>query len=135
ACAVVLRAATPIARGARAAECGGFENPCSQDTSQQFGYESVQRQDTPNDPNYDQSEPDTQQPLGNRSSNFDDERFDLFGFPSQLTPDAVYSAGPHAGKPMVAGFNAAGAWKAERGRTDSVIAILDTAIDWSQRGL
>src|SRR5207248_11441804 len=98
-------------------------------------YESVQRQDTPNDPNYDQSEPDTQQPPAKRSSNFYDERFDLFGFPSQLTPDAVYSAGPHAGKPMVAGFNAAGAWKAERGRTDSVIAILDTGIDWSQRGL
>jgi hypothetical protein len=120
---------------AGAAGCGGFENPCSQETSQQFGYGSVQRQDTPNDPSYDQSEPDTQQPPANRSSNFYDERFDLFGFPSQLTTSAIYAVGPNAGKPMVAGFNAAGAWKAERGRPDSVVAILDTGIDWSAGGL
>jgi hypothetical protein len=121
--------------GATAAACGGFESPCSAETAQQFGYHSVQRQDTPNDPNYDQSEPDTQQPPGNRSSNFYAERFDLFGFPSELTPNAIYAAGPHAGQPMVAGFNAAGAWKAERGRPDAVVAILDTGIDWSQPGL
>lgn len=36
---------------------------------------------------------------------------------------------------MVAGLNAAGAWKAERGRTDAVIAILDDGINWSERGL
>ncbi|HEY4427929.1 MAG TPA: S8 family serine peptidase [Solirubrobacteraceae bacterium] len=125
-------ASTTAASGA---ECGGFENPCSNETAQQFGYGSVQRQDTPNDPNYDQSEPDTQQPPANRSSNFYDERFDLFGFPSQLTPNAIYSVGPNAGKPMVAGFNAAGAWKAERGRPEAVVAILDTGIDWSQPGL
>jgi hypothetical protein len=120
---------------AGATSCGGFENPCSQETSQQFGYGSVQRQDTPNDPSYDQSEPDTQQPPANRSSNLYDERFDLFGFPSQLTTNAIYAVGPNAGKPMVAGFNAAGAWKAERGRPESVVAILDTGIDWSARGL
>jgi subtilase family protein len=130
-----LLAAVHPAGGASAAGCGGFENPCSQETQQQFGYGSVQREDTPNDPNYDQAEPDTQQPAGNRSSNFYDERFDLFGFPSQLTPSAVYAVGPHAGKPMVAGFNAAGAWKAERGRSDVAVAILDTGIDWSERGL
>jgi hypothetical protein len=124
-----------LSGGAGAASCGGFENPCSNETGQQFGYGSVQRQDTPNDPSYDQSEPDTQQPPGNRSSNFYDQRFDLFGFPSQLTTGAIYATGPHAGKPMVAGFNAAGAWKAERGRPDTVIAILDTGIDWSQTGL
>src|ERR1700747_330687 len=60
--------------GASAAECGGFENPCSPETAQQFTYGSVQREDTPNDPSYDSSEPDTQQPPGNRSSNFYDER-------------------------------------------------------------
>src|SRR5438270_6765387 len=124
-----------FAGGASATSCGGFENPCSQETAQQFGYGSVQRQDTPNDPSYDQSEPDTQQPPANRSSNFYDERFDLFGFPSQLTPNAIYAVGPNAGKPMVAGFNAAGAWKGERGRADAIVAILDTGIDWSQRGL
>ncbi|MEA2315768.1 MAG: hypothetical protein QOI03_2460, partial [Solirubrobacteraceae bacterium] len=135
ACAIAVLAWALLAGGASAASCGGFENPCSQETSQQFGYGSVQRQDTPNDPSYDQAEPDTQQPSGNRSSNFYDERFDLFGFPSQLTPNAVYAVGPNAGKPMVAGFNAAGAWKAARGRPDVVVAILDTGIDWSARGL
>jgi hypothetical protein len=120
---------------AGAASCGGFENPCSQETSQQFGYGSVQRHDTPNDPSYDQSEPDTQQPPPNRSSNLYDERFDLFGFPSQLTTNAIYAIGPNAGRPMVAGFNAAGAWKAERGRADAVVAILDTGIVWGERGL
>src|SRR5207302_6728615 len=40
-----------------------------------------------------------------------------------------------AGKPQVAGFNASGAWKAERGRPDAVVAILDTGIDWGNRGL
>ncbi|HEX4188753.1 MAG TPA: S8 family serine peptidase [Solirubrobacteraceae bacterium] len=131
----VLVAAGVASVDAGAAGCGGFENPCSQETAQQFGYGSVQRQDTPNDPNYDQSEPDTQQPPANRSSNFYDERFDLFGFPSQLTASALYAVGPNAGKPMVAGFNAAGAWKVERGRPDTVVAILDTGIDWSERGL
>ncbi|HEV7584229.1 MAG TPA: S8 family serine peptidase [Solirubrobacteraceae bacterium] len=124
-----------LAVDAGAASCGGFENPCSQETAQQFGYGSVQRQDTPNDPSYDQAEPDTQQPPANRSSNLYDERFDLFGFPSQLTTNAVYAVGPNAGKPMIAGFNAAGAWKAERGRSDTVVAILDTGIDWSAGGL
>jgi hypothetical protein len=115
--------------------CGGFENPCSHEAGQQFEAGSVQREDTPNDPIYDQAEPDTQQPPSKRSSNFYAERFDLFGFPSELTPNAVYAAGPHAGKPQVAGFNAAGAWKATRGRSDVVIAILDDGIDWSERGL
>jgi hypothetical protein len=88
ACAPVAVASSLLAGGASAASCGGFENPCSNDTSQQFGYGSVQRQDTPNDPNYDQSEPDTQQPPENRSSNFYAERFDLFGFPSEANDGA-----------------------------------------------
>src|SRR5437763_8633562 len=36
---------------------------------------------------------------------------------------------------MVAGFNAAGAWKAERGRADAVIAILDTGVNWAATGI
>jgi hypothetical protein len=135
ACALVVAITLVVGGASAAATCGGFENPCSNETEQQFEYGSVQRQDTPNDPNYDQSEPDTQQPLENRSSNFYDERFDLFGFPSQLTPNAIYAVGPNAGKKMVAGFNAAGAWKLGRGRPDAVVAILDTGIVWSSRGL
>ena len=134
-CVAIGALLASVGGGVAAAACGGFEDPCSHETAQQFGYKSVQREDTPNDPNYDQAEPDTQQPEANRSSNFYAERFDLFGFPSELTPDAVYAVGPHAGKPEVAGFNAAGAWKAERGRPDAVIAILDDGFDWSERGL
>jgi Subtilase family len=135
ACTLLAGSAASAGSQASAAECGGFENPCSHETAQQFAYGSVQREDTPNDPDYDQSEPDTQQPPANRSSNFYAERFDLFGFPSELTPNAIYKVGPNAGKPMVAGFNAAGAWKAERGRSDVVIAILDDGIYWGERGL
>lgn len=134
-CACALLGALAAASRTAAASCGGFENPCSHETEEQFTYNSVQREDTPNDPDYDQSEPDTKEPPADRSSNFFAERFDLFGFPSELTPDAVYKVGPHAGKPMVAGFNAAGAWKAERGRPDVVIAILDDGIDWGERDL
>jgi subtilase family protein len=121
-----------VLAGGASASCGGFENPCSNETAQQFGYKSVQREDTPNDPNYDQSEPDSKQ---HTASNFYAERFDLFGFPSELTPNATYAVGPNAGKPMVAGFNASGAWKTERGRSDVVVAILDDGIDWGDRGL
>src|SRR5437764_9853065 len=135
ACLLVASASVLIGGGASAAACGGFENPCSNETAQQFTYGSVQRQDTPNDPDYDQSEPDTQQPEGNRSSNFYDEKRGLVGFPSQVTTGAGYAVGPHPGKPQVAGFNASGAWTAERGRPDAVVAILDTGIVCDSRGL
>ncbi len=127
--------AVPGASSAAEGSCGGFEAPCSHETEEQFSYGSVQREDTPNDPEYDRAEPDTQQPPEKRSSNFYSERFDLFGFPSELTPSAVYRVGPHAGSPMVAGFNAAGAWKLTRGQPQAVIAILDDGIYWGQRGL
>jgi hypothetical protein len=131
---VVLVAALAGAGVAAGAGANGFEHPASSDTAQQFvPGANVQRQDTPDDPSYDQAEPDTLH--GHTSSNFYDERFDLFGFPSELTPTAVYRDGPHAGLPMVAGFNASGAWKAERGRSDVVIAILDTGVNWGATGL
>ncbi len=116
------------------ATTSGFDNPSSSDTSQQFAPGSVQRQDTPNDPVYDQAEPDS----GVRhdpNATLSNERFDLFGFPSQLTPGAVYKDGPHAGMPQVSGFNAAGAWKGERGRPDVFVAILDTGIRWDDQAL
>ncbi|GAC1318221.1 MAG: hypothetical protein NVSMB25_07360 [Thermoleophilaceae bacterium] len=128
--ALTLLLALAAAAGASARD---FENPASNDSSQQFGAGSVQRQDTPNDPNYDQAEPDTQNRKS--SSNLYDERFDLFGFPSQLTPTALYRDGPFSGRPMVAGFNAAGAWKITRGRADVTVAVLDSGIQWSEPGL
>lgn len=130
----LMVAAFAVAAAPAWALASDFEHPASSDTSQQFTPgANVQRADTPNDPNYDQAEPDTLH--GQTSSNFYDERFDVFGFPSGLTPTAIYKDGPHQGKPMVAGFNAAGAWKADRGRPDTVIAILDTGVNWGATGL
>src|SRR3954468_14588867 len=118
------------------AAVASFESPASNDTSQQFTPGNPQRQDTPNDPEYDQAEPDTQQPPANQSTNIYDERFDLFGFPSaRSTATAHYAEGPNATKSQVSGYNAAGAWKLTRGRPDVTIAILDTGIKWDRSGL
>jgi Subtilase family/RTX calcium-binding nonapeptide repeat (4 copies) len=124
---VLAAAASALARD--------FENPASPITSQQFGPASVQRQDTPTDDDYDIAEADDEDVVG--STNLYDERFDLFGFPSLLTSgSALYGPGnPHAGQPQVSGFNAAGAWKVERGRSDTSVAILDTGIKWDHENL
>ena len=119
--------------GAAAASGAGrdFQHPASHDTSQQFAVSNPQRDDTPNDPDYDSAEPDDPDAVGN--TNLYDERFDLFGFPSQRTrTSALYLTGPNALKPQVSGFNAAGAWKLERGRSDVTVAILDTGIKWDR---
>lgn len=117
----------------KARATGGFDNPSSHDTAQQTSPGNVQRQDTPNDPDYDRAEPDS--PRYDPDRQLFDERFDLFGFPSADSPLAVYKDGPLAGKPQVSGFNAAGAWKLERGRPDVFVAILDTGIRWDNKGL
>jgi Ca2+-binding RTX toxin-like protein len=113
-----------------------FDNPASPDPSQQFSPASVQRQDTPNDPDYDYAELDDQDSATvTPSTNLYDERFDLFGFASMRTPLAIYHEGPHAGMAQISGFNAAGAWKLDRGDPATVIAILDTGIRWNSEGL
>src|SRR4051794_11182763 len=118
------------------AALASFESPASNDTSQQFTPGNPQRQDTPNDPDYDNAEPDTQQPPAKQSTNIYDERFDLFGFPSaRSTASAHYLEGPNMGQSQVSGYNAAGAWKLTRGRPDVTIAILDTGIKWDRSGL
>src|SRR5947209_9677738 len=69
--------------GAALALARNFEAPVSNDPFQQYAAGNVQRQDTPNDPQYDNAEPDT---LNAKSaSDLYDERFDLFGFPSVYT--------------------------------------------------
>src|SRR3954470_481023 len=129
----------PLAARAAARD---FENPASNDTSQQFGPGNVQRHDTPNDPDYDRAEPDDEDGGATPSTNLYDEDFGYFGFPSARTPTALYLAGPNAfpncGQLLcrqISGFNASGAWKLERGRPDSVIAILDTGIKWDRADL
>lgn len=133
--AVAVLVTTPLLALATQSGAAGrdFNNPASADTSQQFAAGSVQRQDTPNDTDYDRAEPDDQD--GRSSDNLYDERYDLFGFPSALTPQAVYRDGPNVGKPMISGFNAAGAWKRSQGRPDVVVAILDTGIKWDKAQL
>jgi hypothetical protein len=131
--------ALAIALIAASAAFASFESPSSSDTSQKFtpppDPTNPQRQDTPNDPKYDQAEPDTQQPADKRSTNIYDERFDLFGFPSSRSPSALYLEGPNTGKPQVSGYNAAGAWKKTIGDPRVTIAILDTGIKWDNKGL
>jgi hypothetical protein len=101
---------------------------------QQFGQVNPHRNDTPNDPGYDGAEPDDPDNVGNTS--IYDEAFGLFGWPSQRSrTSAIYGSGPNAGQPQISGFNASGAWKLERGRPDSVIAILDTGIKWDRDSL
>jgi hypothetical protein len=68
--AVALALLAPGVAAALAA-ARDFDHPASHDTAQQFGPSSVQRQDTPNDPGYDNAEPDD--PDGRSSSNFFDE--------------------------------------------------------------
>ncbi len=117
------------------AQARGFDNPASKDTPQQFAADNVQREDTPNDPNYDRAESDDEDGGASATSIFD-ERFDLFGFPARSTRNsAIYADGPNAGQPQVSGFNAAGAWKLTRGRSDVVVAVLDTGIRWNRRGI
>jgi Subtilase family len=140
--AILIAAVALLAPGAAFAVASDFEHPASNDTSQQFTAPPAvnpQRVDKPNDPDYDNAEPDGNTP---HTTNFYDERFDLFGFPSALTPLALYADGPNAaacGVPgtcrQIAGFNAAGAWKLTRGRPDVVVAILDTGIKWDRESL
>ncbi len=125
-----------------AALAAGFDAPASTDPSQQFAPGNVQRQDTPNDPGYDIAEPDDETPGGGTASSIYEERYDLFGFPSRYTSGLIlglgatnYREGPHNGQPQISGFNAAGAWKLERGSPDTVVAVLDTGIKWDREGL
>ena len=124
-----------------AAAQSGFENPADSDTSQQRqpppAPTNNQRRDTPDDPNYDGAEPDSGGP-----GNFFGQRYDLFGFPSALTAgtarygdtgDPLHTRTP--GDPQISGFNAAGAWKATRGRPDVAVAVLDTGINWDNCGV
>src|SRR3954453_21175289 len=78
--------------GVAAAAGRDFEQPASEDPSQQFGVVNPQRQDTPNDPGYDRAEPDDED--GVSSTNIYDEQFGFFGFPSSRTRlSAIYHEG------------------------------------------
>ncbi len=122
-----------------------FEHPADHTAgaaAQQFGIQNPQRADTPTDPGYDSAEPDDAD--NGVDTNIYDEQFGLFGWPSQRSrATALYLTGPNATAcqpalllcPQVSGFNASGAWKLDRGRPDTTIAILDTGIKWDRDSL
>src|SRR3954453_11512528 len=129
----------PLAARAAARD---FENPASNDTSQQFGPGNPPAPHPPNDPDYDRAEADDEDGGATPSTNLYDEDFGYFGFPSARTPAPPYLPGPHALpncrqllSRQISGFNASGAWKLERGRPDTVVAILDTGIKWDRAGV
>jgi hypothetical protein len=128
----LLLALTAVASAA----ARNFDAPASTETAQQFGaIGNPQREDTPNDPEYDLAEPDDQDAVA-PSTNIFDEQFGLFGFPSARTRGtAIYAEGPHQLQPQISGINAAGAWKLERGRSDVAVAILDTGVKWDHEEL
>ncbi len=118
-----------------------FDEPGSSDPSQQLDdvlpilpYENVQRDDTPDDPDYDRAEP----PENTATSMFE-ERFDLFGFASEKTRADVRYRDPakpeYFNRGVVSGFNAAGGWKITRGLPGVSVAILDTGINWNNGGV
>jgi hypothetical protein len=122
----------------------GFDDPASDDPGQQLDggvpfplpYDNVQRDDTPDDPDYDRAEPDLPDP--DPSTNVFSERFDLFGFASHRTRNSARyldPTGPNFLSGMVSGFNAAGAWKITRGKPSVSVAVLDTGINWDNAGL
>lgn len=120
---------------AATAAARNFDQPVSGVSAQQFGAVNPQREDTPNDPEYDRAEPDDEDAV-TPSTNIYDEQFGFFGFPSSRTrAAAIYHEGPNVTKPMISGFNASGAWKLTRGRPDVAVAVLDTGIKWDREGL
>ena len=138
--AALLLVLLVLPAAALAAADHGFDAPADHDTSQQLqapGYigPNAQRNNTPNDPDYDSAEPDD--PDNGGKTSIYDEQFDLFGFASRRTPTTVYSDpnDPRVGKLQIAGFNAAGAWKETRGDPGTTVAILDTGIKWDNAGL
>jgi hypothetical protein len=133
--AVALALSCLLALASAAVALGrDFDNPASNDTSQQFAVDNVQRHDTPNDPDYDRAEPDDED--GQATTDLYGQDFGYFGFPAAAgRASAIYHDGPNSGMPMITGFNAGGAWKLDRGNPDVTIAILDTGIKWDRSGL
>jgi hypothetical protein len=95
------------------------------------------REDTPNDPGFDCSEPDDED-AGQVEScgTIWDAQSELWGFaPASTDEMAVHKAGPRAGQPMRSGISMDAAWKTSAGRPDVAIAILDTGIRWDSAEL
>ena len=134
-----VAAVLALAGFAPAAAARDFDRPASDDPQQQTEPGNVQRQDTPDDPGYDKSEPDDDPADEAAGTSLYEERYDLFGFPSAHTRLTAQYTDPDSpfppGTPQISGFNAAGAWKLARGRPDVTVAVLDTGIRWDNEGI
>ena len=116
---------------------------------------------TPNDPKFDRCEADDPDPPANECTSYFEEDFRLFGF----SPDSAYElpgvrtqykdCNPVAHQPgqldaqgraaniasgdppcsQIAGIRADSAWKYSTGDPDTVVAILDTGIEWDNEEL
>ncbi|HWH30251.1 MAG TPA: S8 family serine peptidase [Mycobacteriales bacterium] len=99
------------------------------------------REDTPNDPGFDCSEPDDEDAPANGGTVENcgaiwEAQPQLWGFaPASTKLTAVHKVGPRAGQPMRAGIGTDAAWKTTPGRPDVAIAILDTGIRWDAEEL
>ena len=95
------------------------------------------REDTPNDPQFDCSEPDDEDAgtVDNCGAIWNAQS-QLWGFaPASTRLTAIHRTGPRAGQPMRSGISADAAWKTTVGRPDVPIAILDTGIQWTTESL
>ena len=93
----------------------------------------------PNDPAYDvccEAAPHAPgNPAPNNSCSFNNEQWPLYGF-TPRNAQLANSLGNQNSPPLQgSGLNADGAWTTTLGRTDVVIAILDSGIRWSERDL
>jgi hypothetical protein len=103
---------------------------------------------TPNDPNFDRCEADDEDTPERECTSYFGEQYGLFGFapdsstavyadPSQLDQqgrDANVKAGNDPNR-QISGVRADTAWKYSTGDPGTVVAILDTGIEWEDREL
>ncbi len=112
--------------------------PAAAEPGRQFPDSSTGiREDTPNDPGFDCSEPDDEDaPAVPNCGTIWDAQSQLWGFaPNSTRTTAVHRDGPRAGMPMRSGISMDAAWKTSVGRPDVPVAILDTGIRWESAEL
>ena len=127
-CCVALFAATTLTSFAdtrfKTLDEGAVDNP---------------RLGTPDDPEFDCAEPDDEDILVPNCSQVWSEQYNLFGFaPFSTSLTALYHDPEHiqAGElSQRSGVSADRAWKITHGRSEVVVAIVDTGIEWTNQDL
>jgi hypothetical protein len=95
------------------------------------------RQDTPNDPDFDCSEPDDEDAATAEPCAYVfDEQYNLFGFaPAATRLTATYKDGERLGQGQISGVAGDAAWKLSIGSPQVAIAVTDTGIRWDNSNL